>query len=126
MQRQPHENVLTVLVDPAVLRELELDLVASDLWVWPVSTAPICADGPRAAFQLRRRLVEARRGAWDVAATWVPVWIAFGETWRHGTDPLPWEAHTALYRLLDAHAAQVRYRKGLTGVPRLAVGREAA
>lgn len=126
MLRQPHENVLTVLVDPAALHAIELDLVASDLWVWRVSTAPICADGPRAAFQLRRRLVESRRGAWDVAADWVPVWIAFGETWRHGVDPLPWEAHAALYRLLDAYADQVRYRRGLTGVPRLTAAREVA
>ncbi|MEQ4547463.1 MAG: hypothetical protein ABN484_07255, partial [Nocardioides kribbensis] len=73
MLREPHENVATVLVDPAVLRELELDLVALDLWVWPVATAPVYVDGPRAAFQLRRRMIEARRGAWDLAADWVPV-----------------------------------------------------
>ena len=37
MQREPHQNVATVLVDPAVQRELELDLMARDLWLWPVA-----------------------------------------------------------------------------------------
>ena len=62
--RRPHINVATVLVDPAVLRDLELDLAALDLWVWPIATTPNCPDGPRMAFQVRRRLVEAKQGAW--------------------------------------------------------------
>ena len=119
MDRTPHQNVATVLVDPAMLRELELDLMTLDLWVWPVATAPICEDGPRRAFQMRRRLVEARRGAWDCAATWVPVWIAFGESWYAGDDPLPWAAHAALWDKLAEHADHVRYRKALGGVPTL-------
>ncbi|CAB4722432.1 MAG: hypothetical protein F2667_10870 [Actinobacteria bacterium] len=123
--RAPHENVATVLVDPAVLRELELDLMPLDLWVWPVATASVHADGPRAAFQLRRRLIEARRGAWDLAADWVPVWISFGPGWRDGDEPLPWSAHAALWRALEQHAEHVRYRLGLVGVPHLAVVREA-
>lgn len=123
-RREPHENVATVLVDPAALRELELDLVTLDLWVWPVATAPVHVDGERAAFQLRRRLVEARRGAWDDAAGWVPVWISFGTRWRRGDEPLPWAAHVALYDTLEHHAAHVRYRRGLGGVPRLAVTTE--
>ncbi len=120
----PHENVATVLVDPLVLRDLELELMALDLWVWPVATAPIVEDGPRAAFQLRRRLVVARRGAWDVAADWTPVWISFGDTWRTGDEPLPWSAHAALYEALDRHADRVRYRLGLGGVPTLLAHRE--
>ena len=47
MRRLPHENVATVLVDPGALVDLELDLMRQDLRLWPVSTAPICADGPR-------------------------------------------------------------------------------
>ena len=59
--------------------------------VWPVATAPVHPDGPRAAFQLRRRMVEARRGAWDLAADWTPVWISAYrancltlDSYRHG------------------------------------------
>jgi hypothetical protein len=124
MQREPHENVATVLVDPIVLRELEVHLMSLDLRVWPVATAPICADGPRRAFQIRRRLLMAQRGAWDDAATWTPVWIAFGESWYEGAEPLPWSAHQVLYRTLEQYADHVRYRLGLGGVPRLQVPRE--
>ena len=124
MRRLPHENVATVLVAPAVLGELEVHLMALDLHLWPVETAPICTDGPRAAFQLRRRLVTARRGAWDDAAEWVPAWISFGDTWHVGDEPLPWAAHVTLYRTLEQYADRVRYRRGLGGVPRLDVPRE--
>lgn len=116
MRREPHENVATVLVDPALLRDLEIELVELDLWVWPVHSAPICVDGPRTAFQVRRRLVEAQRGAWDCAAGWTPVWISFGERWASGDDPLPWAAHRALWDVLDGHAAQVRFHRRLGGV----------
>jgi hypothetical protein len=122
--RAPHENVATVLVDPLVLGDLELDLMALDLRVWPVATAPACPDGPRVAFQIRRRLLLAKRGAWDVAAGWTPVWISFGESWRDGDEPLPWAAHAALWDKLAEYAAHTRYRLGLGGVPRLAVPRE--
>lgn len=116
MRREPHENVATVLVAPALLRDLELELMELDLWVWPVRTAPINVDGARAAFQVRRRLVEAQRGAWDCAAGWVPVWVSFGERWSSGDDPLPWSAHRALWEVLDAHADQVRFHRRLGGV----------
>lgn len=119
VQRAPHQNVATVLVDPVMLRELELDLMPLDLWVWPIATAPICADGPRQAFQVRRRLVEARRGAWDLAATWTATWISFGESWGAAADPLPWAAHAALWAKLTEHADHVRYAKRLGGVPLL-------
>lgn len=122
--REPHENVATVLVDPAVLGELSLHLAAQDLWLWPVATAPICVDGARTAFQIRRRLLMSRRGAWDDAAEWVPAWVSFGESWRDGAEPLPWVAHRTLWRALDEYAAHVRYRLGLGGVPRLAVPEE--
>ena len=125
MLRPAHENVATVLVDPAVLVELEIELMAHDLWLWEIATAPNCADGPRQAFQLRRRLLMARRGAWDGAAEWVPVWISFGDTWRHGAEPLSWEARSTLYRTLDDYADHVRYRRGLGGVPPRDVPREA-
>ncbi|MDT9594114.1 hypothetical protein RDV89_13610 [Nocardioides zeae] len=125
MHRRGHENVLTVLVDPRALRELELQLVTHDLWVWPVGTAGVYRDGPQAAQVLRRRLVEARQGAWDVAADWTLVWIAFGDSWRHGADPLPWSAHAALYDALAPFADRVRFRRGLGGIPRLRVRAEA-
>lgn len=125
MKRAPHENVATVLVDPLVLPDLELELMELDLRVWPVATAPIAVDGPRQAFQIRRRLVEGRRGAWDCAAAWTPVWISFGERWYVGDEPLPWRAHQELWRALERHAERVRYRKRLGGVRPLAVPVEA-
>jgi hypothetical protein len=121
MGRAPHENVATVLVDPRVLGDVELELMALDLRVWPVSTAPICEDGPRQAFQIRHRLLMRHRGEWDLAAGWVPVWIGFGATWRRGDEPLPWAAHATLWRVLDAHAEHVRFHRRLGGVERLAV-----
>ena len=114
----------TVLVDPRALRDLELELMPLDLWVWPVATAGISPDGPRLAFQVRRRLVAARRGAWDLAAAWVPVWIAFGDSWYVGDEPLPWAAHATLWDTLRRHPHTTRYRRGLGGIPKLAVQRE--
>lgn len=124
MRREPHENAATVLVDPMVLSELELHLMGLDLWLWRVATAPICAHGPRAAFQIRRRMLTARRGAWDEAVGWTPVWITFGDSWYDGAEPLPWSAHQALWRVLEQYADHVRYRLGLGGVPRLPGPRE--
>jgi hypothetical protein len=121
MRRPPHENVATVLVDPGVLEDLELELMELDLRVWPVATAPICADGPRQAFQIRRSLVMKHQGAWDLAAEWTPVWISFGESWYVGAEPLPWAAHETLWRALEAHGAQVRYHRRLGGVRPLQV-----
>lgn len=123
MRRVPHENVATVLVEPSALRALEFALIEHDLWVWPVATAPICADGPRRAFQVRWRMVEARRGAWDDAAHWVPVWVSFGETWRTGAEPLSWSAHATLWKVLDAYGDRVRFRRRLDGIDRLALPR---
>jgi hypothetical protein len=119
VRRAPHENVATVLVDPRALADVELDLMALDLRVWPVCTAPICTDGPRMAFQIRRRLLEKHRGDWDLAAGWTPVWVGFGDTWRDGDEPLPWAAHEALWRALDCYTEQVRFHRRLGGVPRL-------
>jgi hypothetical protein len=119
VRRDPHENVATVLVAPAVLADLELALMALDLRVWPVQTAPICLDGPREAFQIRRRLLMKHGAEWDLAADWVPVWIGFGATWRNGDEPLPWAAHATLWRVLDAHADHVRFHRRLGGVRRL-------
>ncbi len=116
VSRAPHENVATVLVDPCVLADLELSLMALDLRVWPVRTAPICEDGPRQEFQVRHRLLTARRGDWDCAATWVPVWIGFGPSWRTGDEPLPWAAHEALWEALGRRAEHVRFHKRLGGV----------
>ena len=124
MPRTPHENVATVLVDPCALEDLELDLMALDLHVWPVETAPICVDGPRQSFQIRHRMITARRGEWDDAADWVPAWISFGESWRNRAEPISWTARSTLYAALDQHGDRVRYRKGLGGVPLLAVPRE--
>jgi hypothetical protein len=110
-----------VLVDPRVLGDLELAMMAFDLRVWPVHTAPICADGPREAFQIRRRLLMQHRGEWDLAASWTPVWIGFGATWRSGDEPLPWAAHATLWKALDEYAAHVRFHRRLGGVSRLPV-----
>ncbi len=110
-----------MLVDPRVLADVELELMALDLRVWPVRTAPICLDGPRQAFQLRHRLLERHRGAWDLAADWTPVWVSFGPTWHDGDEPLPWAAHATLWRILDAHADAVRFHRRLGGVPQLSV-----
>ncbi|MGZ4438535.1 MAG: hypothetical protein ACXVWU_03700 [Nocardioides sp.] len=119
MRRRPHENVATVLVDPRALEDVELALMALDLRVWPVRTAPVCVDGARMAFQVRRRLLVGRRGAWDEAADWVPVWVGFGPSWRDGDEPLPWSAHAALWEALDSYAAHVRFQRRLGGVPPL-------
>ena len=123
--RLPHENVATVLVDPRALGDLELALMELDLRVWPVATAPIVVDGPRQAFQIRRSMLERRRGAWDLAAAWTPVWISFGESWYDGAEPLPWEAHQTLWRTLEAHGDHVRYQRRLGGVRPLQVPLEA-
>ena len=124
VRRVPHENVATVLVAPHVLGDLELELMARDLWVWPVRTAPICPDGPRMAFQIRHRLLMKHRGQWDVAAEWTPVWVGFGPTWLGGDEPLPWVAHDALWRVLDSYDEHVRFHRRLGGVPRLPLPRE--
>ena len=126
VRRRPHENVATVLVDPRVLEDLELELMALDLRVWPVATAPICTDGPRRAFQLRRRLLMQHRGAWDGAAEWTPVWIGFGVSWYHGAEPLPWAAHATLWGVLDSYAASVRFQRRLGGIPRVPVPADVA
>lgn len=117
MRRAPHENVATVLVEPRVLPDLELAAMSLDLQVWPIRTAPICEDGPRQAFQIRRRLVE--RHHWDAAADWTPVWISFGVSWRRGEDPLPWAAHAAVWDLLTSYDDRVRFTRRLGGVAKL-------
>ncbi len=66
----------------------------------------------------------ARRGAWDLAAGWAPVWISFGESWYDGDEPLPWAAHAALWDKLAEYAAHTRYRLGLGGMQRLTPVRE--
>jgi hypothetical protein len=116
VRREPHENVATVLVDPVVLGDLELALMGLDLRVWPVRTAPNCVDGPRTAFQIRRRLLMRHQGEWDLAADWTPVWIGFGPRWRRGEEPLPWEAHETLWQALAAYADHVRFHRRLGGV----------
>ena len=124
VRRAPHETVATVLVDPRVLRDLELELMVLDLHVWPLATAPTCLDGARTAFQVRRRLLMSHRGEWDVAADWTPVWIGFGPSWRNGDEPLPWSAHQALWRTLDSHADHLRFQRRLGGVRPLPLPRE--
>jgi len=126
VRRLPHENVATVLVDPPVLPDLELELMALDLRVWPVRTAPICADGARTAFQIRRRLIMRQQGEWDLASDWTPVWIGFGGTWHTGDEPLPWTAHDVLWKALTARADHVRFLKRLGGVRRLPLPEDVA
>lgn len=119
-----HENVATVLVDPVVLRDLELDLMANDFRVWPVHTVHVFPDPRRLAFQLRRSLIEWSQGRWADAADWTLVWITFGESWRDGDEPLPWAAHAALWDKLAEYRTHTRYNLGLGGVPRLSVPRD--
>ncbi|MGA9748438.1 MAG: hypothetical protein WBQ50_13355 [Nocardioides sp.] len=121
MRRAPHENVATVLVEPGLLADFELELMAMDLRVWPVSTAPICVDGPRQSFQVRHKLLMKHQDDWSVAVGWTPVWIGFGPSWHNGDEPLPWAAHETLWRVLGVHADQVRFERRLGGVPRLPV-----
>jgi hypothetical protein len=121
---QGYENVATVLVDPDVLPDFELDLMSHDFRVWTVHTAPTFPDAPRLAFQLRRSLIEWSQGRWAVAAEWIPVWITFGESWVDGDEPIPWPAHAALWDKLAGYAEHVRYNLGLGGVPRLSVPRD--
>ena len=126
MRRAPHENVATVLVEPCVLGDLELELMMLDMRVWPIRTAPNCIDGRRTEFQVRNRLVTQHRGAWDCAADWTPVWIGFGSSWRRGAEPLPWEAHRALWQVLDTYAAHVRFHRRLGGVTPLLLQEDVA
>lgn len=117
MLRAPHELVATVLVAPDLLPDLELELMESDIRVWPVHRAPTVIDGVRLAFQLRRSMLIAHRGAWDCAAEWTPVWISFGDSWRKDpSDVLGWPARKHLWDTLAGHSDRVRYRKWLTGI----------
>ncbi len=119
VRREPHENVATALVDPAVLGDVELSLMAQDLRVWPVATAPFCADGTRTAFQIRRNLLQRHRGEWDLAAGWTPIWVGFGPGWHDGDEPLPWAAHEVLWRVLGSYSSCVRFHRRLSGVRRV-------
>ena len=120
-----HENVATVLIDPAVLDDFELDLMTHDFRVWLVRTAPTFPDAARLAFQIRRSLIDWANGRWDDAADWALVWITFGESWLDGDEPIPWPSHAALWDKLAEYGDRVRYNVGLGGVPRLSVPREA-
>jgi hypothetical protein len=124
MRGQGFENVATVLVEPAVLKDFELDLMAHDFRVWTVHTVSTFADAPRLAMQIRRSLIDWSNGRWRSAANWTLVWITFGESWLDGDEPIPWPAHRALWTKLSEYADHVRYNMGLGGVPRLSVPRE--
>jgi hypothetical protein len=121
---QGHENVATVLVDPAVLADFELDLMASDFRAWDVATVPTFPDPGRLAFQIRRALLDYSQGRWAAATDWTVVWITFGDSWLDGEEPVPWPAHAALWDKLAGWAQHVRYNVGLGGVPRLSVPRD--
>jgi hypothetical protein len=115
----------TVLVNPAVLDDFELDLMSHDFRVWTVHTAPTFLDAPRAAMQIRRALIDWSNGRWKGAAEWTLVWVTFGDSWLDGENPVPWPAHAALWKKLAEYSENVRYNLGLGGVPRLGVPREA-
>jgi hypothetical protein len=93
MRPAGHENVATVLVDPDVLADFELDLMAQDFRVWAVQQVTTFPDAPRLAFQ----------------------------SWLDGDEPVPWPAHAALWDKLSEYTEHVRYNLGLGGVPRLGV-----
>ncbi len=118
------ENVATVLVHPAVLSELELELMAADFRVWAVHTVTTFPDAARLAFQIRRSLIEYSCGKWADASTWTLVWITFGDSWLEGEEPIPWPAHAALWNKLAGFGEDLRYNLGLGGVPRLSVPRD--
>lgn len=124
MRGQGFENMATVLVDPRVLADFELDLMAHDFRVWTVHTAPVFTDPVRAAFQIRRSLIEWSNGRWAAAADWTLVWITFGPSWLDGEEPIPWPAHAALWDKLAEYSECLRYNLGLGGVPRLGVPHE--
>jgi hypothetical protein len=119
------ENMATVLVNPAVLDDFELDLMSHDFRVWAVHATTVFPDPERAALQIRRSLIDWSQGRWTMAADWTVVWITFGERWQDGDNPIPWPAHAALWNKLAEYAPNVRYNLGLGGVPRLGVPREA-
>jgi len=121
-----HENVATVLVDPAVLEDLELDLMSHDFRVWTVHNAPNFPDPQRLAVQIRRSLIDWSNGRWAHAADWTLIWITFGESWLDGDEPIPWPAHAELWNKLAQYTGHVHYNLGLGGVPRLRVPRDPA
>jgi len=92
----------TVLVDPTVLDDLELDLMSADFRVWNVHTTTVFPDPQQAAMQIRRALIDWSAGRWELASAWTVV-----------CGPRN--------RVLAGH---VRYNRGLGGVPRLGVPRE--
>jgi hypothetical protein len=116
--------VATVLVDPAVLEDLELDLMAHDFRVWTVHDVPTFPDPRRLAFQIRRSLIDWSNGRWAEAAEWTLIWIGFGESWLDGEEPIPWPAHAALWNKLSEYGDHVHYNLGLGGVPHLPVPRD--
>ncbi len=124
MRPRGHENVATVLIDPAVLDDFELDLMADDFRVWIVRSVTTFLDAPRLEFQIRRSLVDWSNGRWADASDWTVVWITFGDTWLDGDEPIPWPAHAALWDKLAQYRDRVRFNKGLGGVPRLTVPHE--
>jgi hypothetical protein len=126
MRGRGFENMATVLVDPAVLDDFELDLMSYDFRVWIVHTSTTFPDAPRAALQIRRALIDWSNGRWAVAADWIVVWITFGDSWLDGDNPIPWPAHSALWNKLAEYAENVRFNLGLGGVPRLRVPRDLA
>ncbi|HJQ02319.1 MAG TPA: hypothetical protein VJ851_12020 [Jatrophihabitans sp.] len=125
MRGEGFENMATVLVNPAVLGDFELDLMSHDFRVWAVHATTVFPDPAQAAMQIRRALIDWSNGRWAVAADWTVVWITFGESWLDGDNPIPWPAHAALWKKLAEYATNVRYNLGLGGVPRLGVPREA-
>jgi hypothetical protein len=125
MRGRGFENMATVLVDPMVLDDFELDLMSEDFRVWTVHTTTTFPDAAQAAMQIRRSLLDWSNGRWAAAADWTLVWITFGDSWLDGDNPIPWPSHAALWNKLAGYADHVRYNRGLGGVPRLGVPREA-
>lgn len=124
----PRHLVATVLVEPRTVEDLELRVMTDDLWLWPVRTAPVVVDGVRLESQVRRRMVEQRRGEWDDAAGWTAAWVGFGPAWHEfgplgdvrPPGPLPWAAHQRLWCALEEFGSLVRYRRRLSGIPTVA------
>ena len=105
MERGPHENVATVLVDPAVLPAARgapdvarpAAVAGRDRADLRRRPAPGVPAAPPAADRPPRRVGRA--------ADWVPAWIAFGESGRTAPEPIPWTAQATLYAVLDGTRA---------------------
>ena len=119
-----HENVATVLVDPAVLADFELDLMAHDFRVWDVARTPPSSTRPgwpsRSAARCARRT--STRGGTRSSGRWCgSPSVTAGATARSRSRG---RRTSALWDKLAEYRPHVRYHLGLGGIPHLPVAYE--